>query len=160
MIQQSLRRLVYKIASTAIGAKIAAPILPYLDRLVFWITGERMTAVSLITGLPTIFITTRGARTGKERTVPLVATPVDEGLVLIASNWGRERNPSWYYNLVAHPDVTVRRKGNELRYEARALSGEERTRYWKKAADLYGGYQVYQRRTERTIPVILLEPQT
>lgn len=80
-------------------------------------------------------------------------------MIVIASNWGGERNPGWYYNLRTKPACEVTVNGERRRYVARELEGEERARAWERSAAIYPGYNAYRRRAaHRTIPVIALEP--
>jgi deazaflavin-dependent oxidoreductase (nitroreductase family) len=90
--------------------------------------------------------------------VPLVAIPGDdEEIVLIASNWGRDRHPGWYHNLKAHPKATLAWNGRRRPYHAREATEAERDAYWQKAERLYAGYAAYRRRTTRRIPIMILE---
>ncbi len=108
--------------------------------------------------LEQVLLTTTGRRTGRARTTPLAVTVVDGALVLVASNGGATHHPAWYLNLVAHPDVVVRRGPAVHRMRARTTSGAERARLWRAAVANYRGYAAYQRRTDRQIPVVVLEP--
>jgi deazaflavin-dependent oxidoreductase (nitroreductase family) len=128
-----------------------------LDRAVLRLSGGRMTPGAVFTGLPIISLTTTGARSGQSRSVPLVGIPDGDRLILIASNWGQEKHPGWYYNIRANPQVTVRYDGQEAEYTAREVTGEEREVCWQRAVALYPGYGAYAARTDRTIPVIVLE---
>jgi F420H(2)-dependent quinone reductase len=79
--------------------------------------------------------------------------------VLIASNFGQARNPSWYYNLKANPKCQVEWKGISREYIVRESQGEERERYWNSAVSYYKGYELYRiRAAHRCIPVMILEP--
>lgn len=105
-------------------------------------------------------LTTIGAKSRQPRTTPLLYTADGESIILIASNGGQPRHPSWYYNLRANPEITFLRGGREQTYIAREVAGDERAALWRKAAALYPGYNVYQQRAgQRQIPVILLTPK-
>ncbi|MEZ5075975.1 MAG: nitroreductase family deazaflavin-dependent oxidoreductase [Solirubrobacterales bacterium] len=98
-----------------------------------------------------------GARSGKRRTLPLLYVADGDDIVLIASKGGYPKNPAWYYNLRANPDTTVQ-VGSEVRpVHAREASEEEYERLWEIAVSSYGGYRDYQARTDRKIPLIVLE---
>jgi len=113
----------------------------------------------VLSGLPVVTITTAGARTGNTRSVSLISIPEGDELILIASNWGRPRHPSWYHNLKANPQVTVSFRGQTQAYLAREVAGDEREAYWRKATRFYPGYDAYARRcAPREIPVIILVP--
>lgn len=108
-------------------------------------------------GRPVLLLTTRGVRTGQERTTPLVHTTDGDRLVVIASKGGAPTHPAWYHNLVADPEVTVE-LGRE-RFAARALvaEGEERDRLYEAQAALMPAFAEYQTKTDRRIPVVVLE---
>ena len=103
-------------------------------------------------------LTTIGARTGAERTVPLRGHPHGEGLVVVASNWGGPRNPGWYHNLRAHPDVRVAIDGRGIAMRARVARGAERERLFAAVKRAGPQFAAYERKTKRTIPVVVLEP--
>jgi deazaflavin-dependent oxidoreductase (nitroreductase family) len=92
--------------------------------------------------------------------VSLVGIPVDEGLVVIASNWGQTHYPAWYHNVKASPEVKVGQNGRSATYIAREVEGAERERYWQLANQYYIGFSHYARHaSHRRIPVILLMPR-
>ena len=99
-----------------------------------------------------------GAKSGVKRTAPLLYIDDGPNLVLVASKGGYPKNPAWYYNLKANPETTVQVGSEIRRVRAREAAADERPRLWKKAVDLYPGYRGYQERTDRQIPVIVLEP--
>lgn len=149
-----------RIAMSAVGAQLSARLMHHLDKLVLRLSNGRSTAASLLTGLPILALTTTGAKSGLPRTMPLVAIPHRDGqLIVIASNWGQQKHPAWYYNILAHPQVTVTRDGRSQPYLARETEGAEREACWQTAVQTYPGYTAYKQRTTRQIPVILLTPQ-
>jgi deazaflavin-dependent oxidoreductase (nitroreductase family) len=106
-----------------------------------------------------VTVTILGAKSGQPRSLPVVAIPDGEKVILIASNFGQKHHPAWYYNLQAHPHVHLTYNGQTVTYAARETTGEERERCWRRATDLYSGYPLYQRRAAgRRIPVMLLTP--
>ena len=100
-----------------------------------------------------------GAKSGEKRTSPLLYIDDGPNLVLIASKGGNPKNPAWYYNLKANPDTTVQVGPDVRKVRARDAAPDERPRLWQKALDIYPTYESYQRRTDRQIPVIVLEPR-
>ena len=106
-------------------------------------------------------VTTRGARSGKSRHIPLMHVPYleGEGVLLVASLGGAPRHPTWYYNLVANPDIRVQVRERSLSLRARVASAEEKTAVWPTCCEHYPDYQLYQDRTSRDIPVFLCEPR-
>jgi F420H(2)-dependent quinone reductase len=121
----------------------------------FRLTGGRVGA--MMGRVEAVLLTTTGRRSGRARTTPLAVTVDGERLVLVASNGGAPRHPDWYLNLVDHPEVTVQRRGESRRYRARTASAEERARLWPMVNATYDGFDGYQRKTDREIPLVVLE---
>jgi deazaflavin-dependent oxidoreductase (nitroreductase family) len=109
---------------------------------------------------PLILLTTRGAKSGETRVYPLMSVPYGEDYLAVASKGGAPKNPQWYYNLLAHPDVTVETGTETFQATARLLSGEERRQAFARAIEVFPPYGEYQKKTAREIPVFLLERQT
>jgi F420H(2)-dependent quinone reductase len=105
-----------------------------------------------------VLVESVGRKSGKRRTHPLLCGEDGDNLVLIASKGGVDRHPAWYHNLKASPETTAWWKGEKRRVRARDASGAERDRLWRMMADAYPDYESYQRRTDRQIPVVVLEP--
>ena len=130
-----------------------------LDALVFKLTNGKYSLTEVLGGISIIQLTAIGAKTGEARTMPLVSLFDGEKIVLIASNFGQERNPSWYYNLKANPKCKVEWHGNLREYIACEAQNEEREKYWNMAVSYYKGYELYRiRAAHRQIPVMILEP--
>src|SRR5215210_3310765 len=100
-----------------------------------------------------------GANSGTKRTSPLVYGRDGDDLILVASKGGNPKNPAWFHNLCANPDTTVQVGAEKRRVRAHVANEEERARLWPKAVGTYGGYHDYQERTEREIPLVVLEPR-
>lgn len=105
-----------------------------------------------------LLLTTTGRHTGAAHTVPLLFLRSEEALVVFASWGGRSTHPEWYLNLVAGPSATVQVLGRRWPVQARTADPEEREGWWARAVEAYAGYEAYQGRTEREIPVVFLEP--
>ena len=105
-----------------------------------------------------LLLTTHGRVTGQPHTVPLLYLREGETFLVIASYGGRDRHPEWYLNLLANPSVIARVGNREVVLTARTASPEERDVWWPKVVAAYGDYAVYQKRTDREIPVVALEP--
>jgi deazaflavin-dependent oxidoreductase (nitroreductase family) len=105
-----------------------------------------------------LLLTTTGHVTGKPHTVPLLYLREGRRLVVIASYGGRPANPTWYQNLRADPGVEVQVNAETMEMRARIANEAERTRWWPTVEAAYDGYEVYQSRTSRQIPVVFLEP--
>jgi deazaflavin-dependent oxidoreductase (nitroreductase family) len=108
---------------------------------------------------PTLLLEHVGAKSGTRRTAPLSYLQDGENLVLIASKGGHPRNPAWFHNLRAHPDVTVQVGSRRRSVHARVASPEERARLWPRVVAMFSGYEGYQQRTDREIPLVVLEPR-
>jgi deazaflavin-dependent oxidoreductase (nitroreductase family) len=108
-------------------------------------------------GSKTLLLTTKGRKTGESRTAPLIYENVDGGYVIVASKGGTPEHPGWYENLVKDPQVGVQVKDEVFPARARTAEGEERERLWKLAAQQWPDYDAYQRKTDREIPVVVLE---
>ena len=106
---------------------------------------------------PVLLLTTTGRKSGRPRTVPVVYVPGEEP-VLVASNGGGPSHPAWYLNLLTEPRASVDIAGERREVVARTATGEERDRLWARAVQIYPAYASYQRRTERKLPVVVLEP--
>jgi F420H(2)-dependent quinone reductase len=107
---------------------------------------------------PTLLLTHVGAKSAQKRISPLTYTRGEgDDLVLVASKGGYPKNPAWFHNLKAHPDTEVQVGREHRQVHARVATPEERERLWPRVVDNYGGYAEYQKRTERTIPLVILE---
>ena len=110
------------------------------------------------TGDPIVVITSMGAQSGKLRKNPVMRVEKDGKYVAIASKGGAPDKPSWYANFVAHPEVELQDGPHKAVYRARVLEGDERAEWWQHAVDTWPTYASYQEKTDRQIPVFLLEP--
>ena len=111
-----------------------------------------------VAGMPVLLLTTTGRRSGKARTTPLTFFRDGTDLVVIASNGGADRPPDWSLNLQQTPRAVVEIGTEKLVVTARAASDQERERLWVVVTSTYAGYALYQERTTRRIPVVLLTP--
>lgn len=107
-------------------------------------------------GAPLLLLHSTGARSGSERVSPMMFQPVDAGWAVFASYAGKDVNPAWYHNLLAHPDAAIEVGTEKLDVHARELHGEERSVIWDEQKRRYPGFADYERQTARTIPVLLL----
>lgn len=108
-------------------------------------------------GLDILLLTTIGRKSGEKRVVPLPYFRDGERFVLIASFGGNDKNPAWFNNLSANPDVEIQVGFQRMKARATVTAGEERERIWKKVTSAYPRYLAYQEKTERQIPVVVLE---
>ncbi len=110
--------------------------------------------------LPTLLLTTTGRRSGKSGTVPLIYGEADGNYIVVASKGGAPKNPGWYLNLAVNADIEVQVLARRFQAKARTTSGDERAALWEKMVGIYPPYSDYQAKTEREIPVVVLEPVT
>ncbi|GAC57811.1 hypothetical protein GOHSU_25_00460 [Gordonia hirsuta DSM 44140 = NBRC 16056] len=110
-----------------------------------------------IDGMKVVLYTTTGAKSGKKRYVPLMRVEENGKYAMVASKGGSPENPAWYYNVKAHPQVTVQDGDVVTTKTARELTGDEREHWWKLAAAAFPPYAEYQRNTDRQIPVFVVE---
>ena len=109
------------------------------------------------TGLPVIIVTNRGAKTGAIRKTPLMRVEHEGSYLAVGSKGGAPQNPVWVYNLRKNPQVVVQDGPDTWEMTARELSGAEREQWWERAVAAYPPYTEYQERTDRLIPVFVLE---
>jgi deazaflavin-dependent oxidoreductase (nitroreductase family) len=152
-----VHRAVRRTGATRPMAKVYGVIQPPLDRLVYRLTGGATTASSWLAGVEIAMLTTTGARTGRPRTLPVLALPDGEAAIVIASNFGRRRNPSWYHNLRADPRATLVANGVSRTVVARETEGAERERGYRRGEEVFPGFVHYRRWAARQIPVLRLE---
>jgi deazaflavin-dependent oxidoreductase (nitroreductase family) len=108
-------------------------------------------------GVPTLLLTTTGKRSGEPRTTPLIFGRDGDRYLVVASRGGAQRNPQWYRNLVANPDVQVQVKGDRFAARARTAAPAEKPRLWQIMTAIWPAYDEYQTRTSRQIPVVIIE---
>lgn len=104
-----------------------------------------------------LLLTTTGRRSGKKHTVPLLYLSDGSNLAVIASLGGKPRHPDWFHNLAKDPNVRVQVGGERFAAAAREANSAEQARLWPRAVAVWPDYEVYQNRTERVIPVVILE---
>lgn len=147
--------IIARLSATRPGAWFVRTCVQPLDRLVLRVTGGRMGVVSLV--YPTLVLITTGARSGVQRRTPLLFLPDGNRVVLVASNFGRDRHPGWYYNLRANPQAQVNIYGHTFTCWAREATGIEYLELWERAVRYYPGFAVYARRAGRTVPIMVLD---
>ena len=108
---------------------------------------------------PTLLLDHVGAKSGTRRTTPLTYVEDGRDVVIVASKGGHPKNPAWYHNLRAHADTTVQIGRERRLVHARVASPDERARLWPNVVAAYRGYEGYQERTDREIPLVILEPR-
>ena len=108
-------------------------------------------------GSTTLILTTKGRKTGKTHKTPLIYQEHDGDYLVVASKGGAPKPPAWYLNLEANPEVGVQVRGDRFKAKARRATPDEKPEMWKKMTATWPAYDDYQKRTEREIPVVVLE---
>lgn len=142
------------VVTTGFGRWWLINVAPKLDPVFFRLSGGRFTSLPA----PILFLTHTGARSGQKRETPLVYFSDGADLVVMASNYGREKHPAWFYNVKANPEVEVRAAGREERRRAEITSGEDRQRLYELAKQITRAYGDYEQRAPREIQVLRLTP--
>ncbi len=130
-----------------------------LHRTAMTVTGGRIGWTA--GNMPVLELTTTGRKSGEPRST-MLTTPWRDGdsMAIVASAGGNDTHPSWYLNLEADPMVTVRTRDGERPMTARTATGQERAELWEQISTKYTNYADYQKKTDREIPVVVLEPAT
>ena len=127
-----------------------------VQAFVFRITGGRL--MGKLRGMDICVVKTTGAKSGKIRYIPLMLVPYEEGVILVASMGGAPANPSWYWNIKAHPEVLVYLEGKNLDLVAEQVSDDKKAELWSLICSFYPPYDDYQKKTESNIPVFNCQP--
>jgi F420H(2)-dependent quinone reductase len=122
------------------------------------IEGSGGTEGTTLRGLPVVLITNRGAKTGKLRKTPLMRVEHNGSYAAVGSQGGAPRHPIWYYNLIAEPHVELQDGPVKQDMIARLVTGAERAAWWERAVAAFPNYADYQKKTDREIPVFVVEP--
>ncbi|MER6258906.1 nitroreductase family deazaflavin-dependent oxidoreductase [Streptomyces sp900105245] len=156
MVRAAGVRLVQKVSSTRLFARVAPHVIPALDRGVHRLTRGRVLLSAQL--LPGVILTTTGARSGLSRRTPLACMPQEDGRgwLLVGSNFGRTGHPAWTHNLLAHPDASINVEGRDVPVTARLLTGEERAAAWRSLLAFWPPYATYQARVTREIRLFRL----
>ena len=109
---------------------------------------------------PMLLLDHVGAKSGVKRTTPLAYIPNGENVVVVASKGGHPSNPAWFHNLAANPDTTIQVGSEHRQVHARVATAEERKDLWPKAVSFYKPYGSYQEKTDREIPLVILESKS
>lgn len=112
-----------------------------------------------LNGMAVVILTTIGAKSGKVRKTPLMRVEHDGKYAVVASLGGAPKNPVWYYNVKANPNVTLRDATQVFDMVAREVTGDEKAIWWERAVEAFPDYANYQKKTDREIPVFVLEPK-
>lgn len=147
-----------KVSNTSFGRSVGIHLAANVDPFLMRISGGRVATTAYF---PLVTLLARGRKSGTERRTPLVYFTQGGEVILVASSFGRERHPAWYYNATANPEVELIARGERLPYRVRETEGDEREHLLDLAEQLYAGYGSYRERTAgvREIPVLALSPR-
>lgn len=149
--------IVQRVAATPGFARVAPRLVPALDRALSTLTGGRASFSGL--AVPTIVLTTTGARSGQARSTPLATLPEAGGsFLVVGSNFGRARHPAWTANLLARPRATVTWRGSTAPVRAELLGGRARAEAWEQLLVVWPTYARYAERVSRELRVFRLHP--
>jgi deazaflavin-dependent oxidoreductase (nitroreductase family) len=148
--------MVQHMAASDAVARIAPPIVVPLDRFLHRISGGRILLSR--PAVPSILLTTTGARSGRPRSSPLAAVPLDGVHHVVASNFGGQHHPAWSYNLLAHPQATMSLDAHAVAVRAELLSPQEKDALWPRLVDAWPPYERYAERSGRDLRVFRLVP--
>lgn len=123
------------------------------------IEGSGDTSVASIKGMSVVLMTMKGRRSGDTIKVPVMRVEHDGVYAAVASKGGAPKHPQWYFNIVADPDITLQDGERTWDVRAREISGAEREAWWPRCVEAFPPYAEYQAKTDRHIPVFLLEPR-
>ena len=131
-----------------------------------WVQGQTKTILETgttegieVLGSPVVLLTLRGAKSGKLRYTPVMRVEHAGSYAVVASKGGAPENPVWYYNIKAHPEFPLQDGTTTKTYVAREVEGDERAEWWERAVAAYPSYAEYQTKTDRQIPVFVLDPK-
>ncbi|HEX3825226.1 MAG TPA: nitroreductase family deazaflavin-dependent oxidoreductase [Mycobacteriales bacterium] len=156
-IDSRLGRTVVKFSGTKTFMRVGPKIVPHLDRALHKLTGGRVILSGAM--LPSLVLTTTGAKTGLQRTTPLATKPEDEHWYVVGSNFGRDNHPAWTANLIAHPDVQISFKAKDIPVRATLLNDGEKAELWPRLVKFWPNYDVYTERSGRNLRIFRLDPR-
>jgi|SRR5256885_14290035 len=156
-INSRLGQLTAKVAGSSQFAAVAPKVIPHVDRVLNKVTGGRFVLSAAL--LPSIVLTTTGAKSGLQRETPLATMPDGDAFFVVGSNFGREKHPAWTGNLIALPEATVTFRGRRIPVRARLLDEDEKAEVWPRLTTMWPTYDRYVERSGRSLRVFRLEPR-
>jgi deazaflavin-dependent oxidoreductase (nitroreductase family) len=156
-LDSRLGRAVVKASGSKTFMRVGPKVVPHLDRLLHRVSGGRVIMSAGL--LPSLVLTTTGAKTGQKRTTPLATKPEDGGWYVVGSNFGREHHPAWTANLIANPEAEVSYKGRSTPVTAHLLTAAEKEMTWPRLVKFWPNYAVYVERSGRDLRVFRLDPR-
>jgi deazaflavin-dependent oxidoreductase (nitroreductase family) len=153
----TLGRLVIKMSGSKAFMRVGPKVIPHIDRFLHRISGGRIIMSRGM--LPSLVLTTTGAKSGQKRTTPLATKPEDGYWYVVGSNFGRDTHPAWTANLIANPDAEVSFDARSTPVRAHLLDEAEKAEAWPRLVTFWPNYDVYTERSGRDLRVFRLEPR-
>lgn len=150
-------RIMQRLGSSPRFAKVMKVVAPPVDKVAHKLTKGRFTFSSMM--VPSLMLTTTGAKSGLPRTVPLACLPEGAGFYLVGSNFGQGHHPAWSANLLANPEASVVHRGRTIPVVARLLDADEKAAVWPRLLAIWPSYDAYVERSGRDIRVFHLTPR-
>ncbi len=152
-----VRRVIAPLTRTRVFRTLAPVVLPPIERFLARLTGGRVQLSGLL--VPSLVLTTTGAKSGERRRTYLMYTPDGHGRAVVAgTTFAQERHPGWTYNLLAHPDAEIAVRGRRLRVRASLIDGDAREAAWALIESQWPGYRAYERDSGRVVRLFRLQP--
>ena len=144
--------------TTRVVSNFSRVVMPTLDRFILKLSRGSTTVTTWLLGIPTLWVTTLGARSGEPRRVPLLGIPIEDNLALMGTRFGYQATPGWVHNIEANPEIDVAYHGRSVPAAARPATADELSRIWERAGRIYPGYLLYaDRAPHRRIRVFVIE---
>jgi len=156
-LDSKLGQAVVKMSGSKTFMRIGPKVVPHVDRFLHKVSGGKFISSGGL--LPSLVLTTTGAKSGQKRTTPLATKPDGAGWYVVGSNFGREKHPAWTANLIANPDAEVSFKGVTTQVRARQLTAEEKAEFWPQLVKFWPNFDVYTERSGRDLRVFRLDPR-
>jgi deazaflavin-dependent oxidoreductase (nitroreductase family) len=156
-IDSKLGRIVVKASGTKTFMRVGPKIVPHLDRVLHKVSGGRIIMSAGM--LPSLVLTTTGAKTGQRRTSPLATKPENGSWYVVGSNFGRDTHPAWTANLLAQPDAEISFQAHDTAVRAHLLTPDEKAEIWPRLVKFWPNYDVYVERSGRDLRVFRLDPR-
>jgi len=150
-------KAVQKMAGSKTFMKVGPKVVPHVDRFLHKVSGGKFISSGGL--LPSMVLTTTGAKTGQKRTTPLATKPEGTGWYVVGSNFGRDTHPAWTANLMKNPDAEVSFQGKTTPVRAHLLTPEEKAETWPHLVKFWPNYDVYTERSGRDLRVFRLDPR-
>ncbi|WP_106399220.1 nitroreductase family deazaflavin-dependent oxidoreductase [Actinocorallia populi] len=156
LIQRVFGPVFQKVAGARWFRRLGPGVVPKLDQMLHRVTGGRLMLSQLL--VPTLYLTTVGAKSGQERITPLLCMPEGDGWIVVGSNFGRDRHPAWTGNLLKAPEATVEYEKKTYKVIGTLLEGGERAEIWTRLNEIWPVYTKYQAEVDRELRVFRLSP--